>query len=226
MNYRLLLALAAFVLLSAPGASVYAQASRDGAAQDVQDAREDRSAETPAAQSTADAETDDNMFMLEPEGNEKSATLGRAAQNEPRGRLAAPDDAQQQELLVALHWLIPEAKVSRYTLRYGTAPDELEHEAQIEAAALESGVDKVHGPVFRYAVPVKPEAEAVFYTLQAHNEHGSSPPTPVQKQRVKSLLAESQAAEQTAQQIREAAVEERKAPAASKRLLKLEADDS
>lgn len=82
---------------------------------------------------------------------------------------------------VELIWQIPDQTVEKYHIEYGFAPDKLDRKVTVESAKLERVNDPVNGPIFRYVLHGIQEASSVYFTIQAENQFGVSPKSPVQE---------------------------------------------
>lgn len=94
-------------------------------------------------------------------------------QNDPYNR-----PPQDENSAVELMWLVPEGRVTKYQLNYGTDINKLSSSVEIKTNTLASVMHPRFGKVFKYVLMGVPPRTKIFYTLQAGNEFGFSEPTP------------------------------------------------
>ena len=87
---------------------------------------------------------------------------------------------QEPSTTVELLWQVPGEAVEKYHLHYGFEETKLDHHLEIPVAGLERKHDAVHGPLFRFEIPNVPLNQTVFFSIQAENQYGLSPSSPVQ----------------------------------------------
>lgn len=83
---------------------------------------------------------------------------------------------------IQIEWKAPRANVTRYILRYGLSPNNLDSEEEIEIEDLKVQMHPMHGKLYKYTLIGLPTNAIVYYTLQAGNENGFSEATPVAKE--------------------------------------------
>lgn len=80
---------------------------------------------------------------------------------------------------VEIIWLVPEGRVTKYILRYGTDQENLQSIVEIQTKNLSSVMHPKFGKVYKHIIMGVPANSKIYYTLQAGNELGLSDPTPV-----------------------------------------------
>jgi hypothetical protein len=82
---------------------------------------------------------------------------------------------------VEILWQVPGEPVEKYHLNYGTDPEHLDQIKEIPAQDLERIDNPVHGTLFRYVLTGVEPGKRFFFTIQAENQYGVSPKSPVQE---------------------------------------------
>ena len=80
---------------------------------------------------------------------------------------------------VEIEWIVPQTRVTKYILRYGLSPDDLNEKVEISRSSLTKVISNNHGNVYRYLLSGIPTKSTVYYTLQAGNELGYSESTTI-----------------------------------------------
>lgn len=120
---------------------------------------------------------------------ELNSDLGEEPSQEPQEELdtepeeEAPVEKVKPEIsAIQIEWKAPKANVTRYILRYGLSPNNLDSEDEIDIEDLKTEMHPVHGKLYKYTLIGLPAKAIVYYTLQAGNENGFSEATPVAKE--------------------------------------------
>jgi hypothetical protein len=82
---------------------------------------------------------------------------------------------------VEILWQVPGEAVAYYHLRYGTEKNALNKKAKVAVRDLEKVDHPDHGSLYRYVLPGVPAEKTVYFTIQAENQFGLSPESPVQQ---------------------------------------------
>ena len=114
--------------------------------------------------------------LIEPEGDQPAIEETAPVPTETQTQT----DKQLGLTTVELLWQVPGEAVEKYHLHYGFEETKLDHHLEIPVRTLERKQDQVHGPLFRYEIPGVPANHTVFFTIQAENQFGLSPSSPVQ----------------------------------------------
>lgn len=83
--------------------------------------------------------------------------------------------------VIELEWRAPKTEVTRYLLRYGMNPDDLNVQVDIGIDEIKQEYHPLHGKLYKYFLLGLPSKTVVYYTLQAENQFGLSEPTPIAK---------------------------------------------
>jgi hypothetical protein len=120
---------------------------------------------------------------------ELNSDLGEEPSGEPQEEVST-DSEQESEVevpkpeisAIQIEWKAPKTNVTRYILRYGLSPNNLDSEEEIEIEDLKTQMHPLHGKLYKYTLIGLPTNAIVYYTLQAGNENGFSEATPVAKE--------------------------------------------
>jgi hypothetical protein len=105
-------------------------------------------------------------------------TSQKAAEEKPAqstGEETAPSSS------VEILWQVPGEPVEKYHLNYGTDAEHLDQSKEIPVGDLEKIDHPVHGALFRYVLTGVEPGKRFFFTIQAENQYGLSPKSPVQE---------------------------------------------
>ena len=142
----------------------------------------DTDAESPEESS---AEAVSEAPAAEPASTETSASSdssesdsdAAAAEEEPAAPAAETEAVSSVEIL----WQVPGEAVEKYYLRYGVKEDALDKSVTIPVRELDKIDHPDYGPLFRYLISGVPAEKTIYFTIQAENQYGLSPESPVQK---------------------------------------------
>ena len=103
----------------------------------------------------------------------------------PEEAIAPPPRAKVQKQLktgpVELIWQVSGQAVEKYHLSYGYEASRLVKKISIPVTSLEKMDHPTHGPVFRFVLGGIPLDQTLYFTIEAENDYGRSPPSPVQE---------------------------------------------
>ena len=89
------------------------------------------------------------------------------------------ESAEENNSAVEIIWLVPEGRVTKYILRYGTNQNSLDSVIELYSNDLTAVMHPKFGKVYKHIIMGVPGNSKIYYTLQAGNELGLSDPTPI-----------------------------------------------
>lgn len=132
----------------------------------------------PAAKEDASSEespaVEESKSEPEPEENVAAGAVSEPAAEEE------VEDVQQLSSVEIL-WQVPGEAVEYYYLRHGVDSEKLGSKEKLAVKDLEKIDHPEHGPLFRYVISGVPSAQTIYFTIQAENQFGLSPESPVQE---------------------------------------------
>ena len=164
--------------------------STESAAKASQPAVEEATEQSPdVAASESEAAVADTVSpeAAAPEA-EEVASASTSSETEPAVEEAAPAEAPSDTpkdtttlSSVEILWQVPGEAVEYYYLRYGTDSGKLDKKDKIAVKDLEKIDHPEHGPLFKYVISGVPAEQTIYFTIQAENQFGLSPESPVQQ---------------------------------------------
>ncbi len=91
------------------------------------------------------------------------------------------DDEIRGPIFVEVLWKVPKEEVFAFHLHYGLAPDSLNKNVRIPVEKLERVSHPLYGPTYRYRLYGMSPEQTTYVSLQAENQNGISPRSPVLK---------------------------------------------
>lgn len=136
---------------------------------------EDKSSPTPIIDSLATEHEGETPLSSEEQGTEELSPPESSPEKSP------PPKQSSNLSSIEIVWQVPGESVERYHLAYGTDRNSLDQELTIPVSELNKIDDPIHGPVFRYTLSGIEVGTPIFFTIQAENQYGLSPKSPVQE---------------------------------------------
>ena len=94
---------------------------------------------------------------------------------------AESNELSAQQSSVEILWQVPGEPIEKYHIDYGNDPANLDKHLEIPVSELEKVDDPTHGPLFRYVLTGTELGKSIYFTVQAENQYGLSPKSPVQE---------------------------------------------
>jgi hypothetical protein len=121
-----------------------------------------------------------NVEKAKPSAAETNAGERTASIAEQAPPVEAVEDTEEVSSVEIL-WQVPGEAVEKYYLRYGTDDAVLDTSVVIMVRELDKIDHPDYGPLFRYVVSGVPAKQTIYFTIQAENQYGLSPASPVQQ---------------------------------------------
>ncbi len=116
------------------------------------------------------------------EATESAETTPEPEAETEAGAVTEPVEEETQQLSsVEILWQVPGEAVEYYYLRHGTDSSNLDSKEKLAVKDLEKIDHPEHGPLFRYVISGVPASQTIYFTIQAENQFGLSPESPVQQ---------------------------------------------
>lgn len=80
---------------------------------------------------------------------------------------------------VGIIWEAGDRDIEAFLIRFGSDPDRLLQEKQVDVDQVEKYVDPEYGTVYRYLLRDAPPGRSLFVSISSITRHGVSSPSPV-----------------------------------------------
>lgn len=114
------------------------------------------------------------------ESSMEEADLGNDLQDQVRKD--NEEVGEEKFSVIEIEWKQPKSNVTRYLIKYGDQPQNLNREIEVGVGELKTIDHPVHGRLYSYTLAGFSSRGIVYYTLQAGNRFGFSDPTPIAKE--------------------------------------------
>ena len=118
------------------------------------------------------------------ERDEELRSIGSQVDHQMAQRDRSPsafDDDIRGPIFVEVLWKVPSEEVFAFHLHYGLSPDDLNGNIRIPVEKLEKISHPLYGPTYRYRLFGMSPRQTTYVSLQAENQNGISPRSPVLK---------------------------------------------